>query len=88
LRILHGWAKHTGLQPRETVYVSWTPSRHRLRFTKTGDENLERAYRTHWISPVLVAAKRQRQAEAERTITPEYTAKAVLPHLAEPLGEE
>src|SRR5487761_220400 len=36
LRILYRWAKHTGLQPRETVYVSWTPSRHRLRFTKTG----------------------------------------------------
>jgi hypothetical protein len=64
LRILHDWAKHTGLQPRETVYVSWTPSRHRLRFTKTGDENLERAYRTHWISPELIAAKRRRKAQA------------------------
>jgi len=32
-------------------------------FTKTGDENLERAYRTHWISPELVAAKRRQTAE-------------------------
>jgi hypothetical protein len=63
LRILQRWAKHTGLQPRETIYVSWTPSRHRLRFTKTGEENLERAYRTHWISPELIAAKRRRKAE-------------------------
>ena len=42
LRILQSWAQSEGLQPRETIYVSWTPSRHRLRFTKTGEENLER----------------------------------------------
>lgn len=63
LRILRHWAERHGLQPRETVYVSWTPRRHRLRFTKTGDDNLERAYRTHWISPELSAAKRRRPAE-------------------------
>ena len=34
----------------------------RLCFTKTGEENLERAYRTTWISPGLVAAKRRRRA--------------------------
>ncbi len=63
LRILRRWAERGGLQPRETVYVSWTKSRQRLRFTKTGDENLERAYRTHWVSPELVAAKRRRRVE-------------------------
>jgi hypothetical protein len=63
LRILRRWAELNGLEPRETVYVAWTRSRHRLRFTKTGDENLERAYRTHWISPELVAAKRRQMAE-------------------------
>jgi hypothetical protein len=63
LRILRRWAENTGLQPRETVYVSWTPSRQRLRFTKTGEENLERAYRTHWISGELIAAKQCRKAE-------------------------
>jgi hypothetical protein len=61
LRILHHWAELNGLLPRETVYVAWTKSHHPLRFTKTGDQNLERAYRTHWISPELVAAKRQRR---------------------------
>ncbi len=35
LRILRRWAQQRGLQPRETVYVSWTKSRHRLRFTRT-----------------------------------------------------
>jgi hypothetical protein len=51
LRILRRWAERSGLQPRETVYVSRTNGRRRLRFTKTGDQNLERAYRTHWVSP-------------------------------------
>ena len=64
LRILQSWAQSEGLQPREAIYVSWTPSRHRLRFTKTGEENLERAYRTHWISPKLIEAEQQRKAEA------------------------
>lgn len=63
LRILRRWAERGGLQPRETVYVSRTKNCHQLRFTKTGDQNLERAYRTHWISPDLVAAKRRRIAE-------------------------
>jgi hypothetical protein len=53
LRILRNWAERDGLQPRETAYTAWTKSRHQLRFTKTGDENLERAYRTHWVSPDL-----------------------------------
>jgi hypothetical protein len=51
LRILRRWAERSELQPRETVYVSRTNGRRRLRFTKTGDQNLERAYRTHWVSP-------------------------------------
>jgi len=62
LRILRRWAERSGLQPRETVYVSRTNGRRRLRFTKTGDQNLERAYRTHWVSPG-VAAKRCQTAE-------------------------
>ena len=62
LRILRRWAERSGLQPRETVYVSRTNGRRRLRFTKTGDQNLERAYCTHWVSPG-VAAKRRQKAE-------------------------
>lgn len=57
LRILRRWAERNGLQPRETVYLAWTKNRHQLRFTKTGDENLERAYRTHWVHPDLGKSK-------------------------------
>jgi hypothetical protein len=39
-------SEQRGLQPRDAVYVSWTKSRRQLRFTKIGDQNLERAYRT------------------------------------------
>jgi len=50
LRLLADWARQHGLTPSETVYVSWTRDRRRLRFTKTGDTHVERAWRTHWIS--------------------------------------
>ncbi|MBN1172420.1 MAG: DUF2293 domain-containing protein, partial [Micromonosporaceae bacterium] len=51
LRLLADWARLHGLTPSETVYVTWTKDRRRLRFTKTGDPRVERAWRTHWISP-------------------------------------
>jgi len=63
LRLLRRWASARGLTPSETVYVAWTRDRHRLRFSATGDENIERAYRTHWVSPHLAAAKRAQRAD-------------------------
>jgi hypothetical protein len=57
LRLLGAWARRHHLTPSETVYVAWTSDRHRLRFTKTGDAVVERAWRTHWISPALTEAK-------------------------------
>lgn len=51
MRIFRSWAESEGLRPSETVYVSWTRDRHRLRFSKSGDPNVERAYRTHWLPP-------------------------------------
>jgi len=67
LRLLQGWAHRNGLTPSETAYVAWTRDRHRLRFTRTGDVTIERAYRTHWISPALAEAKRARQRERVRS---------------------
>lgn len=51
LRTFTGWAKSAGLRPSETVYVSWTKDRRRLRFSRSGDPNIERAYSTHWLPP-------------------------------------
>ena len=65
MKIFRSWAQGRGLKPSETAYVARTRDRRRLRFTKSGDENIERAYRTHWISPELSIAKRDRLRERE-----------------------
>jgi hypothetical protein len=49
MKVFRSWAKDAGLRPSETVYVSWTRDRGRLRFSKSGDPDIERAYRTHWL---------------------------------------
>lgn len=51
MRVFRSWAKSAGLRPSETVYVSWTRDRRRLRFSKSGNPDIERAYRTHWLPP-------------------------------------
>jgi hypothetical protein len=59
LRLLRRWAQLNQLTASETVYVAWTRDRHRLRFSASGDDNVERAYRTHWISARLREAKQR-----------------------------
>jgi hypothetical protein len=59
---LREWAQERGLQPSETVYVSGTRDRRALRFVG-GDEDTERAFRTHWISGELTEAQRERVVE-------------------------
>lgn len=49
MKVFRSWAKDAGLRPSETVYVSWTRDRRRLRFSKSSDPDIERAYRTHWL---------------------------------------
>jgi hypothetical protein len=70
LRLLGDWAGRHHLTPSETVYVAWTSDRHRLRFTKTGDAGVERAWRTHWISPALTETKQARRTRQQATAGP------------------
>lgn len=51
LRILRFHVHDLKLVPSETVYVCHGNRRQRLRFTKTGDAKLEKAYATHFIWP-------------------------------------
>ncbi|QWF81862.1 hypothetical protein [Amycolatopsis sp. CA-230715] len=51
MRVFRKWTKSAGLRPSETVYVSWTKDRRKLRFSKSGNPEIERAYRTHWLPP-------------------------------------
>ena len=55
------WALKNGLLPRETAYVQKATSHTiHLIFSKSGDDNIEKMYRTHYISPILTAQKQQR----------------------------
>ncbi len=62
MKLFRTWAKGHGLVPSETVYVARTRDRRTLRFSKSGNPEIERAYRTHWVSPALSEAKRNKQA--------------------------
>lgn len=57
------WAQEHGLNTSETDYVSQTRDRHPLRFSVDGDEAIERAYRTHWVSPDLDERTIKRQSK-------------------------
>ncbi len=65
MTLFRTWARGRGLVPSETVYVARTRDRRALRFSKSGNPDIERAYRTHWVSPALSEAKRRRLAERE-----------------------
>lgn len=65
LAALRRWAESQGLRPNETPYLSATRERRPLRFSDSGDEATERAYRTHWISPDLSETGRSRLIERE-----------------------
>lgn len=60
-----GWAQERGLALSETGYVARSRDRQLLRFSKSGDPAIERAYRTHWVSPELSEARRARLAERQ-----------------------
>ena len=59
------WARGRELTPSETVYVSRTRDRHPLRFSKTGNEAIEHAYRTHWVSRAVSTSRRERLREKQ-----------------------
>ncbi|MFC5749942.1 DUF2293 domain-containing protein [Actinomadura rugatobispora] len=73
---LRAWAEEKGLEPSEAAYIAATRDRRPLRFTARADETADRAYRTHWISPDLTPARRERLA-ARQNQAPDLV--AVLP---------
>lgn len=66
MRTLRSWAIRRGLTPSETGYVARTRDRRPLRFSVSGKPDIERAYRTHWVSAELSARKQERSAERQR----------------------
>jgi len=63
MRLFRSWAERRGLRPSEAAYVARAPDRPVLQFSKSGDPDIERAYRTHWVSPALPERKRRRIEE-------------------------
>jgi hypothetical protein len=65
MHLFRSWATRRGLVPSETLYVARSRGRQRLRFSVSGQESVERGYRTHWVSPELSEQKRQQLAERQ-----------------------
>jgi hypothetical protein len=63
MKLFRSWAAATGLSPSPTPYVARTPQRQTLRFSHSGDHEIEAQYRTHWASPELSERKRERLVE-------------------------
>lgn len=60
LHTLRTWATGHGLTPSVTEYTARTRDRRPLRFSSSGHPDIERAYRTHWVSPDLSERKAER----------------------------
>ncbi len=65
MALFERWSQERGLKPSETAYVARSRDRRPLRFSRSGDEAIERAYRTHWMSAELSERKRARLAERQ-----------------------
>ena len=65
MHLFRSWAMRRGLIPSETTYVASTRDRRPLQFSASGQEKIERAYRTHWISSALSERKRERLAKQQ-----------------------
>lgn len=50
MALFRRWARRQGLTPGETAYVARTRDRRPLRFSRSGDPDIERSYRTHWVA--------------------------------------
>jgi hypothetical protein len=58
--LLQAWASERGLQPSEHPYPAASRTPRELRFSASGDPELEQAYKTHWLSPDLNQTQRAR----------------------------
>lgn len=63
LAALEAWAREQGLQPAEVDHLARTRDRRSLRLTERADAEVERRFRTQWLSPELSEAQRTRRAE-------------------------
>jgi hypothetical protein len=68
MKCFRSWAIRKGLKPSKMAYLSkGRGSKKELRFSKTGNPQIEIAYRTHYFSPILAEKKRQRLRVADES---------------------
>ncbi|MBI3307634.1 MAG: hypothetical protein HYZ84_07510 [Candidatus Omnitrophica bacterium] len=71
MKFFRKWALEQGLKPSQTAYLMRTKGlRQELQFSKSGDPNIEAAYRTHYLSPEL-SEKKQARLQEKLNQTPE-----------------
>lgn len=87
MRAFHSWAENRGLKPSETAYIARTRHRRPLRFSKSGDPGIERAYRTHWVAAELPEAKRARLAERQSRPPDLVAVSALKPWICAACGD-
>jgi hypothetical protein len=64
MKCFRTWAKEKGLKPSPTVYLARSSGPKReLRFSVSGNSEIEQSYRTHYISPVLSEIKQKKLQE-------------------------
>jgi hypothetical protein len=64
MSLFRQWARDKGLRPSETRYMRWgRGAKVELRFSKSGDPEIERHYRTHFVSPALSERKLEKLEE-------------------------
>lgn len=63
MSLLRTWAAAKGLQASEAEYIARTPQRPSLRFSRGGEAETERQFRTHWLSNAISPKQRERLEE-------------------------
>lgn len=68
LRTFHENSRRGGLKPSKTVYMSWGKGpKTRLRFSISGDPNIEEAYSTHFLKSKEVRQDRLREVSGQES---------------------
>jgi len=75
---IRAYARKHDLKPSWTFYKRWGINRKgnsgqtvKLRFSKNGDENIEKQYATHYVGQEKIAAAKERREARQSKIEPE-----------------
>ena len=71
MSLFREWAEQKGLRPSQTRYTRWgRGTQMDLRFSMSGDPDIERQYRTHFVSPTLSQRKLELKEKSDSAPRP------------------